>query len=193
MGGRIKSFIFTCIIYTILIITFYFIRINVLKKPEEFITLGFITEVSKTQESGSVIGNFSASKGEISAKKGQIPVPVKEKPKGLTPLEKPGLIGESFEKGRGKGKGFEISGEIAKRKLINFVKPVYPRGENERSVVWIAVVVDSTGYIKNARIVKTGGYKFDESALQAVREWRFLPLNSPKEQKGVVKVTYELK
>lgn len=193
MGERIRSFILACIIYAILIITFYFIKINVLKKSAEFITLGFITEVSKSQESGSVTENFSAPRGEISTKEGEITVPVKEKPKGLTPMKKPGLIGESFEKGEGKGEGFEISGEIAKRKLINFVKPVYPEGENERSVVWIAVVVDSTGYIKNAKIIKTGGYKFDESALQAVREWRFLPLNSSKEQKGVVKVIYELK
>ena len=70
---------------------------------------------------------------------------------------------------------------------------MYPSGEHEETDVKLEVTVDSLGYVKKVDVIKTGGYRFDRSAMEAVREWRFMPLRGIPEQKGIVIILYRLK
>jgi len=61
----------------------------------------------------------------------------------------------------------------------NRAQPQYPRiskrlGEQGRVVVKVLIGVD--GYAQKAQIAKTSGYdRLDQSALDAVLQWRYLP------------------
>ncbi len=59
------------------------------------------------------------------------------------------------------------------------VKPPYPREARRRSLEGVAVVemeVDDTGRVARVRLVQSSGHAcLDEAALEAAREWRFIP------------------
>ncbi len=58
-------------------------------------------------------------------------------------------------------------------------KPDYPVALRDRGlsgVVWLRVWVDANGRPKEIELAKGSGYRlFDESALRAVQQWRFIP------------------
>ncbi len=62
-------------------------------------------------------------------------------------------------------------------KRIKFVRPAYPaiaKRANKEGVVVVKFLITKTGNVTNARVVKSpGGLGFDESALAAVRKWRY--------------------
>ena len=57
--------------------------------------------------------------------------------------------------------------------------PDYPMALREQSiggVVWLQVLVDSNGLPTEIKLTKTSGYRLlDDSALRAVKQWRFIP------------------
>ena len=56
--------------------------------------------------------------------------------------------------------------------------PVYPqeaRAEGVEADVALQIVVDATGRVSDARVVRRAGYGFDDAALTAMRAYRFSP------------------
>ena len=60
--------------------------------------------------------------------------------------------------------------------------PEYPmllRDQSVGGVVWVRVWVEETGLPGKVALLKGSGYRLlDESALKAVRQWRFIPARS---------------
>jgi len=79
-------------------------------------------------------------------------------------------------------------------------KPVYPNASRrlgERGVVLLRVLVTATGEPAKVDLKKTSGYaRLDESALEAVRTWKFVPARlgeKPVEAWVVVPIEFSLK
>ncbi|MBI3450093.1 MAG: TonB family protein [Acidobacteria bacterium] len=82
--------------------------------------------------------------------------------------------------------------------VINRVEPEYPEGARqagEEGMVVVEVVVDRSGEVAAARVVK-GNPFFDDAALAAVRQWRFRPAmdgGRPVKMVGTVTVDFRMK
>jgi protein TonB len=79
-------------------------------------------------------------------------------------------------------------------------KPVYPNASRrlgERGIVLLRVLVTATGEPAKVDLKKTSGYaRLDESALEAVRNWKFVPARlgeTPVEAWVVVPIEFSLK
>lgn len=62
--------------------------------------------------------------------------------------------------------------------VVRQVKPEYPHSARRRgqmAEVVLSFVVDETGAVTQARVVRTSGLEFNEPALECVRKWRFKP------------------
>ena len=71
-----------------------------------------------------------------------------------------------------------IGGQIAQPKLIRQVKPVYPDLAVQSRVSALVILeaeVDTRGYVKTVKVLR-GHPLFDESAIEAVKQWRYQPL-----------------
>ena len=63
--------------------------------------------------------------------------------------------------------------------MIHRVSPDYPESERAsgvEGVVVLALLVDKSGQVSSARVVRSLGKAFDAAAVEAVRQWRFEPL-----------------
>jgi TonB family protein len=62
--------------------------------------------------------------------------------------------------------------------VINRVDPIYPAVAKESKisgVVILEVVIDHTGVVKDARVLKPLPFGLDQAALDAVKQWTFRP------------------
>ncbi|MCK4258634.1 MAG: energy transducer TonB [Halanaerobiales bacterium] len=63
--------------------------------------------------------------------------------------------------------------------LVNYTKPEYPKNLKKRKIqgrVVVKALVDIKGRVIEEKIFKSSGYKqFDNAALKAVNEWKFVP------------------
>jgi TonB family protein len=191
VNKKITPLLSTTIIYFILILILSLVSVN-LKSPEEkLITLGFQT-IQDIEDKGALakIGGTE----DIFARSGDIPVITGRTKKSLSPLEKPPFEGGETEPGE--REGYRLAGELSKRKIIHFKKPEYPKNENENTATKLEIAANPDGTIKSVSIVKTGGLSFDNSAMEAVREWRFQPLAPNVKQSiqtGIVTIYFEIK
>jgi len=191
VNKKIVSLVYTIIIYAVLIIFFSLVSVNLKYPGEEFVTLGFQT-IEDIKEMGALakIGGTE----DIFSLEGDIPVSTGRTKKSLSPLEKPPYEGGETESGE--REGYRLAGELSKRKIIHFKKPEYPENESENTQVNLEIEANPDGTIKTVRIVKTGGLSFDNSAMEAVREWRFQPLAPNVKQSiqtGIVTIYFEIK
>jgi protein TonB len=63
-------------------------------------------------------------------------------------------------------------------RLAASISPAYPpaaRAQEREADVVLAIVVKSTGEVADAWVLRSAGFEFDQSALQAVRAARFVP------------------
>jgi TonB family protein len=191
VNKKILPLLYTIIIYAVLIIFFLLVSVNLKYPAEEFVTLGFQT-IEDIEETGALakIGGTE----DIFSHSGDIPVSTGRTKKSLSPLEKPPYEGGETESGE--REGYRLAGELSKRKIIHFKKPEYPENESENTQVNLEIEANPDGTIKTVRIVKTGGLSFDNSAMEAVREWRFQPLApnvKQTTQTGIVTIYFEIK
>lgn len=191
MNRKITSLISTTIIYFFLILIFSLVSVNLRYPTEEFVTLGFQT-IEDIEQMGALaeIGGTE----DIFSYSGEVPVSTGKTKKSLSPLEKPPYEGGEIE--QGEREGYRLAGELSKRKIIHFRKPEYPQNENENTQVNLEIQANPDGTIKSVRVVKTGGLSFDNSAIEAVREWRFQPLAPNVKQTiqtGIVTIYFEIK
>lgn len=72
---------------------------------------------------------------------------------------------------------YDLGPDITPPRVIKQVNPHYPTDRGVRPVgsVLIALVVTSKGLPKDPRVVKGLDPELDQSAVEAVKEWRFAP------------------
>jgi TonB family protein len=71
-----------------------------------------------------------------------------------------------------------VGDQIAGPRIVNRVEPRYPdvlRGKGKSGVVLIQAIVNADGSVGPATVVRHSDPEFDESALEAVRQWRYDP------------------
>jgi periplasmic protein TonB len=81
-----------------------------------------------------------------------------------------------------------IGGQIAQPKLIRQVKPVYPDLAVQSRVSALVILeaeVDTRGHVKTVKVLR-GHPLFDESAMEAVKQWRYQPLLLNGEPTGFI-------
>jgi protein TonB len=81
-----------------------------------------------------------------------------------------------------------IGGQIAQPRIIRKVDPVYPDLAIQSRIGALVILeaeVDTRGYVKNVKVLK-GHPLFDESAMTAVRQWRYQPLLLNGEPTGFI-------
>jgi protein TonB len=81
-----------------------------------------------------------------------------------------------------------IGGQIAQPKLIRQVKPVYPDLAVQSRVSALVILeaeVDTRGHVKAVKVLR-GHPLFDDSALEAVKQWRYQPLLLNGEPTGFI-------
>jgi protein TonB len=90
--------------------------------------------------------------------------------------------GGSTGPGRGGGSGYGIGGGggISARPIGGYqVKPRYPESARRRGIegtVLLKMRITAQGRVEDVRVVRSAGYpELDESAIEAVRRWRFEP------------------
>ncbi len=90
-----------------------------------------------------------------------------------------------------------IGGQLAAPKLIRKVNPVYPDLAVQSRVSAIVILeaeVDTRGYVRSVKVLR-GHPLFDDSAVEAVKQWRYQPLLLNGEPTGfilTVTVTFNL-
>jgi TonB family protein len=88
---------------------------------------------------------------------------------------------------------YDLGPGVSPPRVVKQVNPHYSTDRGVRAVgsVIIALVVSSKGLPKNPRVVKGIEKDLDESAVEAVREWRFAP--AQKDGKAVaVRVSVQI-
>ena len=88
---------------------------------------------------------------------------------------------------------YDLGSGVTPPRVIKQVNPHYPTDRGVRAVgsVIIGLVVSSKGFPKDPHVVKGLDKDLDESAVEAVKEWRFSP--AQKDGKAVaVRVTLQI-
>ena len=71
-----------------------------------------------------------------------------------------------------------VTGEVKAPIVIRRVQPVYPRvalmGRMNGTVV-VQCIIDRSGQVRDARVVRSTFAAFDQPAIDAVRQWLFIP------------------
>jgi protein TonB len=81
-----------------------------------------------------------------------------------------------------------IGGQIAQPKLIRQVKPVYPDLAVQSRVSALVILeaeVDTRGHVRTVKVLR-GHPLFDDSAIEAVKQWRYQPLLLNGEPTGFI-------
>lgn len=94
----------------------------------------------------------------------------------------------------------DVSAQAWKADYLRNPKPVYPNASRrlgERGIVLLRVLVTAAGEPAKVDLKKTSGYaRLDESAVEAVRNWKFVPArlgDKPVEAWVVVPIEFSLK
>jgi protein TonB len=81
-----------------------------------------------------------------------------------------------------------IGGQIAQPRIIRKVEPVFPDLAVQSRISALVILeaeVDVRGHVKNVKVLR-GHPLFDESAMQAVKQWRYQPLLLNGEPTGFI-------
>lgn len=102
-------------------------------------------------------------------------------------------------KAREKKNAFSITGPLKDRDIERQVAPEYPAWAQAQGIeasVILEFTVDPTGMVKpNIVVRRTSGYpKLDDTAIKALRQWKFVPLPPEKneDQIGLITFNYSL-
>jgi len=72
----------------------------------------------------------------------------------------------------------QVGGAVSAPVVVVEPMPVYPHlffKKNSEVVVVVDLMVDTDGLPQDVHIAKSGGEKFDENAIEAVKKYRFKP------------------
>jgi TonB family protein len=94
---------------------------------------------------------------------------------------------------------FTITGPLKDRQILRQVAPEYPSWAQQQGIeasVVLEFTVDTAGEVKpNIVVRRTSGYpKLDETAIRALRQWKFVPLPADRneDQVGLITFNYSL-
>ena len=76
------------------------------------------------------------------------------------------------------GPPYRVGGDVKAPIVITRVEPVYPaeaRANRVSGIVITEVVIDRTGVVRDAKVLKPLPYGLDQAALDAVKQWQFRP------------------
>jgi protein TonB len=71
-----------------------------------------------------------------------------------------------------------VGGDVKAPVVINRVEPVYPEAAKQSrisGIVILEVIIDRTGVVKDARVLKPLPFGLDQAAMDAVKQWTFRP------------------
>jgi len=71
-----------------------------------------------------------------------------------------------------------VGGDVKAPVVIRRVQPVYPKlaiNARMNGMVIVECVIDKTGRVREARVLRSTSPMFDQSALDAVQQWQFTP------------------
>jgi TonB family protein len=71
-----------------------------------------------------------------------------------------------------------VGGDVKAPVSITRVNPIYPeeaRAKRIQGIVILVVLIDKTGIVKEATVLKRLPYGLSEAAVEAVRQWKFVP------------------
>jgi len=60
-------------------------------------------------------------------------------------------------------------------RLVSSISPPYPEIPQTKATVLVAFVIDEKGAVEEARVLESSDSRFDLSATDAVRKWKFFP------------------
>ena len=94
------------------------------------------------------------------------------------------------EQAPSKGTAFSpIKGPLGTRKILRQVEPVYPEWAERQGIegsgelkLWVL----PSGEVCDIEVVRSSGSKLDECAAQALRQWRFEPVQGKEVQWGII-------
>ena len=105
-----------------------------------------------------------------------------------------GYEGEGAEGGEGVSPG-RIKGPAGGRGILRSVEPSYPAWAEASGVkgeVELKFWVTPAGEVSEVELHKTSGWSgFDNSASQALRQWRFEPIEEKERQWGIISFVFE--
>jgi TonB family protein len=101
----------------------------------------------------------------------------------------------AVQKPRVKKDAFSITGPLKDRAIVNQVVPEYPAWAQAQGIeasVVLECTVDASGTVMpNIIVRRTSGYpKLDETAIKALRNWKFVPLPAEKNENQVGLITF---
>lgn len=73
---------------------------------------------------------------------------------------------------------YTVEGEVQPPRKIHAVAPAYPadaKAERATGVVIVRTVIDTSGAVREAKVVQTPREDLAAASLEAVRQWRFEP------------------
>jgi TonB family protein len=73
---------------------------------------------------------------------------------------------------------FRVGGDVMAPVVVNRVEPLYSEEARKArigGIVILEVVIDRTGVVKDARVLRPLPFGLDQAALDAVKQWRFRP------------------
>lgn len=82
-----------------------------------------------------------------------------------------------------------VGGDVKAPVNITRVNPIYPeeaRAKRIQGIVILEVLIDKTGIVKKATVLKRLPYGLSEAAVEAVRQWTFVPATKDGEAVDVV-------
>ncbi len=105
-----------------------------------------------------------------------------------------GYEGEGAEGGEGVSPG-RITGPAGGRKYLRTAEPEYPARAEARGVqgrVELKFWVTPAGEVSEVELHKTSGWPdYDNAASQALRQWRFEPIEEKERQWGIISFVFE--
>ena len=96
--------------------------------------------------------------------------------RGLTLAAAPGKAADSLPPSE--SKRIRVGGEKAQSNLVRKVQPVYPQAAKSarlQGTVELEAVISTEGVPLEIRVVRSPGDELSQSALEAVRQWRYRP------------------
>lgn len=188
-----RSFFIALGLYALIITLMRFINFNIKTNLADFINLGIYTDIEGTLEIPKIDKSEEGKMDFEIPIFGDVPIKIEDEKMGFFDEKTKSFEEEKVGYGDESEKGYSISGDISTRKLIKFKKPEFPKEEKEPSKVQLEITVNESGEIVKIEIMKTGGYNFDRNAIEAVKEWRFMPIKNVTEQKGIVTINFKMK
>jgi len=211
-NDRVISYAVSIAVHLLLLILMLAITFDVKTQPLEFVEISFgpgglggssgspgdqpLGTPQETIEEQQVQENQVEEKVDVTQTKNtspDAPAVTKEKETKDATTPKPAQQGQG-NKTTGPG-GFDIDfGGMGSRKVLNYTVPAYPPGVNKQIDIRLRFTIMPDGSVGSVIPLIKADATLENSAIQALRKWRFEPLrNGTATQTAIIVFPYRLK